>query len=80
MTPSKRSAIIEVDKRRVWHPYTPMRQYIDTTAPLVIERARGSRLFDADGRSFLDGNSSWWTAALGHGHPRVPSHPMHGRM
>ena len=71
MTPSKRSAIIEVDKRRVWHPYTPMRQYIDTTAPLVIERARGSRLFDADGRSFLDGNSSWWTAALGHGHPRI---------
>jgi adenosylmethionine-8-amino-7-oxononanoate aminotransferase len=48
-----------------------MRQYIDTTAPLVIERARGSRLFDADGRSFLDGNSSWWTAALGHGHPRI---------
>ena len=24
-----------------------------------------------NGRSYLDGNSSWWTASLGHGHPRL---------
>jgi adenosylmethionine-8-amino-7-oxononanoate aminotransferase len=24
-----------------------------------------------DGRRYLDGNSSWWVAALGHGHPRL---------
>lgn len=68
---SRRSAVVEVDKRRVWHPYTPMQEYIETTAPLVIERASGSRLFDADGRGYLDGNASWWTAALGHSHPRI---------
>ncbi len=39
--------------------------------PLVIERAAGSRLFDADGRSYLDANASWWTSCLGHGHPRL---------
>jgi adenosylmethionine-8-amino-7-oxononanoate aminotransferase len=38
---------------------------------LVIERAAGARLYDANGRSYLDGNSSWWTAALGHAHPRL---------
>ncbi|MBI3204383.1 MAG: adenosylmethionine--8-amino-7-oxononanoate transaminase [Myxococcales bacterium] len=68
---SARERIVAADKRRVWHPYTPMRQYVDETEPLCIARAQGSRLFDADGRAFLDGNSSWWTAALGHGHPRL---------
>jgi adenosylmethionine-8-amino-7-oxononanoate aminotransferase len=28
-------------------------------------------LLDADGRSYIDGNASWWTSTLGHGHPRL---------
>ncbi|MBN1612262.1 MAG: adenosylmethionine--8-amino-7-oxononanoate transaminase [Polyangiaceae bacterium] len=48
-----------------------MQQYIERARPLVIERAQGARLFDADGRSYIDGNASWWTALLGHGHPRI---------
>ena len=39
--------------------------------PLVIERAAGSRLLDADGRTYLDANASWWSSTLGHGHPRL---------
>src|SRR4051812_31073758 len=66
-----REQIIALDKAHVWHPYTPMDEYIAETNPLVIARASGSRLFDADGRSYLDGNSSWWCAALGHNHPRL---------
>jgi adenosylmethionine-8-amino-7-oxononanoate aminotransferase len=67
----ERDRIVELDKRYVWHPYTPMQQYIDATEPLVIARAEGARLYDVDGRSFIDGNSSWWTALLGHRHPRL---------
>ncbi len=66
-----RDRIVRLDKAYVWHPYTAMGQYIAETEPLVIERAVGARLYDADGRSFIDGNSSWWTAVLGHGHPRL---------
>jgi adenosylmethionine-8-amino-7-oxononanoate aminotransferase len=66
-----RERIIDLDKRHVWHPYTPMAEYIAETNPLVIERAAGSRLYDVDGRSYLDGNASWWTAVLGHNHPRL---------
>ena len=33
---------------RVWHPYTQMRDFRD---PLVIVRALGSRLEDADGNN-----------------------------
>jgi adenosylmethionine---8-amino-7-oxononanoate aminotransferase len=39
--------------------------------PLVIARAQGSWLYDVDGKRYLDGNASWWVAALGHAHPRI---------
>jgi adenosylmethionine-8-amino-7-oxononanoate aminotransferase len=63
--------IIELDKRHVWHPYTPMQRYVEKTEPLVVVRAQGSRFYDGSGRSYLDANSSWWCAVLGHGHPRL---------
>jgi adenosylmethionine---8-amino-7-oxononanoate aminotransferase len=66
-----RDQILALDKAYVWHPYTAMRVYLDEVDPLVIVRAEGSRLFDADGRAYLDGNASWWTATLGHRHPRI---------
>jgi adenosylmethionine---8-amino-7-oxononanoate aminotransferase len=68
---SSRSEIVALDKRRVWHPYTEMGNYIAATNPLVIARGEGARLFDIDGRSYLDANSSWWVCALGHNHPRL---------
>ncbi|HEY1957844.1 MAG TPA: aminotransferase class III-fold pyridoxal phosphate-dependent enzyme [Polyangiaceae bacterium] len=66
-----RDEIVALDKARVWHPFTAMRVYLDEVDPLVVVRAEGSRLWDADGRAYLDGNSSWWTASLGHRHPRL---------
>ncbi len=66
-----RERIVDLDKRRVWHPYTEMSRYRERVDPLVIEAASGSRLRDADGREYLDGNASWWTCTLGHGHPRL---------
>ena len=69
MTDARR--IVELDKRHVWHPYTPMQRYVEETQPLVVVRAEGSRLYDASGRSYLDANASWWCSVLGHGHPRL---------
>ncbi len=66
-----RDRILTFDRAHVWHPYTPMERYLHETEPLVVVAARGARLFDADGRSYLDGNASWWTALLGHQHPRL---------
>src|SRR4051794_29404137 len=66
-----RSDIVALDKRRGWHPYTEKASYIAETDPLVIARAAGARLFDVDGTSYLDANSSWWAALLGHNHPRL---------
>jgi adenosylmethionine-8-amino-7-oxononanoate aminotransferase len=66
-----RAAIVELDHRHLWHPYTPMDQWLANRDPLVVARAKGAWLEDVDGRRYLDGNSSWWVASLGHGHPRL---------
>jgi predicted acetylornithine/succinylornithine family transaminase len=39
--------------------------------PVVFERGRGCRLYDADGRAYLDLISGVGVAALGHAHPRL---------
>jgi adenosylmethionine-8-amino-7-oxononanoate aminotransferase len=71
MSAPSRADLVAIDKRRVWHPYTEMGEYVAHTDPLVVVRARGPRIFDADGTGYLDANSSWWTATLGHNHPRL---------
>lgn len=65
-----RDEILALDRAHAWHPYTSVDVW-EKTAPLVIARAAESSLFDVDGRRYLDGNSSWWVAALGHAHPRL---------
>lgn len=39
--------------------------------PLVIERAEGAYLYDADGNRYLDYVGSWGPMILGHAHPAV---------
>jgi adenosylmethionine---8-amino-7-oxononanoate aminotransferase len=55
----------DLDRRHVWHPFTQMRDWLDDE-PLVIERAEGNYLIDADGRFYLDGVSSLWVNVHGH--------------
>jgi adenosylmethionine-8-amino-7-oxononanoate aminotransferase len=58
----------ERDAAIVWHGFTQMAAYVENT-PLVIERAEGRELIDADGKRYLDAISSLWVTTLGH---RVP--------
>ena len=39
--------------------------------PIFVERGRGSKIWDADGNSFVDYVLSWGPLILGHAHPRV---------
>jgi len=66
-----RERIVALDKRRVWHPYTAMDDYAQSVDPIVVVRAEGAWLHDADGQRYLDANASWWVASLGHDHPRL---------
>jgi adenosylmethionine-8-amino-7-oxononanoate aminotransferase len=58
--------LLEVDRRRVWHPYGPMP---GAQQPLVVESAAGVRLRLPGGRELIDGMSSWWAAIHGYAHP-----------
>ncbi|MDY6987263.1 MAG: glutamate-1-semialdehyde 2,1-aminomutase [Thermodesulfobacteriota bacterium] len=41
--------------------------------PLFIQRAEGSKVFDADGNAYIDYVGSWGPMILGHRHPKVIS-------
>lgn len=72
MKPESLADLTAADKRSLWHPFTQMR---DWCAPghelLVIERGQGALLWDAQGREYIDGNSSIWTNIHGHRHPHI---------
>ncbi len=48
-------------------------RYGGTFEPLIIERAEGSFVYDADGRAILDFTSGQMSAVLGHSHPEIVS-------
>ncbi len=62
------SELLKKDREYVWHPFTQM-QTVD--APLEIIKAEGTLLHTADGKSYIDCNSSWWVNVHGHGHPHI---------
>jgi len=41
--------------------------------PLFIKKAKGSKIYDADGKAYIDYVLSWGPMILGHGHPKVNS-------
>ena len=48
-------------------------RYGGTFEPMIIERAQGSFVYDADGRAILDFTSGQMSAVLGHSHPDIVS-------
>ena len=65
-------ALAAADKRHLWHPFTPMRDWcVDGHEPVVLVRGEGAWLWDQQGRRYLDGNASIWTNIHGHNHPRI---------
>ncbi|HZC36340.1 MAG TPA: adenosylmethionine--8-amino-7-oxononanoate transaminase [Chthoniobacterales bacterium] len=61
-----------LDKRYLWHPFTPMEEWIAAEHhPLVLVSGDGVWLTDTHGNKYLDGNSSIWTNIHGHNHPTI---------
>jgi adenosylmethionine-8-amino-7-oxononanoate aminotransferase len=61
-------SLIEDDAKYVWHPFT---QIQTEPSPLLISSAKNATLFTADGKSYLDCNSSWWVNVHGHGNEHI---------
>lgn len=64
--------LISLEKRHLWHPFTPMRQWCaEEHTPLMLVEGHGCTLRDQFGNEYLDGNASIWTNAHGHNHPAI---------
>ncbi|UCD51171.1 MAG: aminotransferase class III-fold pyridoxal phosphate-dependent enzyme, partial [Phycisphaerales bacterium] len=61
---------IERDLSCLWHPYTQMKD-CRRRPPILIESARGLKLYDTAGNFYYDTISSWWCNVHGHGHPKI---------
>lgn len=68
-TPSNRT-LADWDRKYLWHPFTQMQEW-EQEEPLIVERGRGSYLFDTHGKKYLDGTSSIWVNLHGHRHPAL---------
>jgi len=70
----KNQLLREIDKRRLWHPFTQMQDWCaddNHEDPLVIQSGKGAVLTDVNGNEYIDGNSSIWTNIHGHRHPVI---------
>ncbi|MFT5206795.1 MAG: adenosylmethionine-8-amino-7-oxononanoate aminotransferase [Candidatus Omnitrophota bacterium] len=60
----------KIDKQTIWHPFTQMQEWVPESM-VVIEKGKGSYLYDTDGKKYLDGVSSLWCNVHGHQHPKL---------
>lgn len=60
--------LLEFDRRHLWHPYASMPNLLPV---FPVESAQGVYIQLMDGRSLIDGISSWWTCIHGYNHPRL---------
>ncbi len=51
------------DQKHLWHPLT---QHKLSNEMLAIVKAKGSALYDEDGKEYIDGIASWYTSMYGH--------------
>jgi adenosylmethionine-8-amino-7-oxononanoate transaminase len=63
--------LIALDRAHVWHPFTPMKAWVEKSDPIVIERGAGVMLYDSQGRGYIDGVSSLWCNVHGHCVPEL---------
>jgi len=61
---------IKKDLKYIWHPYTQMKD-CEKFPPILIERAKGIKLYNNKGNCYYDTISSWWCNIHGHNHPEI---------
>ena len=67
LTPMTPERAYELDRRHVFHSWSAQ----ETLQPVVITKAQGTHVWDADGHRMLDFTSQLVYTNLGHQHPRV---------
>jgi 4-aminobutyrate--pyruvate transaminase len=58
------------DVAYVAHPYTNLKAHLET-GPVVITRGEGVRVYDENGKEYIEGLAGLWCTALGFSEPRL---------
>jgi adenosylmethionine-8-amino-7-oxononanoate aminotransferase len=53
-----------------WHPFADMAA-VEKTGPFTVVRGEGTRIFDKNGRGYLDATASLWYCNVGHGRASI---------
>ncbi|MDB6030363.1 MAG: adenosylmethionine--8-amino-7-oxononanoate aminotransferase BioA [Verrucomicrobiales bacterium] len=69
---TQKNHLARLDQKYLWHPFTQMQDWLKRE-PIVIVSGKGATLRDANGKDYLDANSSIWTNLHGHQHPAITS-------
>lgn len=64
--PERLRRLAALDRKHLWHPFTPADEWEREDPPLIVERGEGAYLIDVEGRRYLDGVSSLWVNLHGH--------------
>lgn len=62
--------LLKKDIKYIWHPYTQMKD-AEILPPILIEKAKGVKLYDGKGNAYYDTIASWWCNVHGHCHPKI---------
>jgi putrescine---pyruvate transaminase len=55
---------------RFWHPFADM-GLVEERGELVLERGEGARVWDEQGRSYLDAAAALWYCNVGYGRAEI---------
>jgi adenosylmethionine-8-amino-7-oxononanoate transaminase len=59
------------DKKYLWHPFTQQQEWVVDKDITIITKGKGTYLYDAKGKKYLDGVSSLWCNVHGHRVPKI---------
>src|SRR5437588_10979221 len=63
-TTAVKQELAELDQAHIIHPHATVGE---PSPPLIIVRGDGARLWDIDGKEYIDGTCGLWQCAVGHG-------------
>lgn len=59
-----------MDLEYIWHPCSQMKDY-EELPPIVIDHGKGVKLYDIEGKEYIDIVSSWWCNLFGHCNEKI---------